>query len=102
MYIALFALASLCRYHPGCWSPFVQKDTTGEKLLIEKFLFFARRMLLNYALNYITDEQIQYTPNKYSEKNTIKLVGEHQVQEIVERKLQEQFERQQIKSFSSR
>lgn len=99
MYIALFALASLCRYHPERWSPFVQKDTTGEKLLIEKFLFFARRMLPNYILNHIANEKVQYTSNRYSEKNTIKLVGEHQVQEIVERKLQEQFDRHQIKEF---
>lgn len=102
MYIALFALASLCRYHPERWSPFVQKDTTGEKLLIEKFLFYARRMLPNYVLNYIAGEKVQYTPNRYSEKNTIKLVGEHQMQEMVERKIQEQFDRQQISEFSKR
>lgn len=100
MYIALFALASLCRYHPERWSPFVQKDTTGEKLLIEKFLFFSRRMLPNYILNHILGDKIQHTPSRYSEKTTIKLVGEHQVQEMIERKVQEQFNRQKIKEFS--
>lgn len=100
MYIALFSLASLCRYHPERWSPFVQKDTTGEKLLIEKFLFFARRMLPNFVLNHIVNDNIQYTSSKYSEKNTIKLVGEHQVQELVDRKVQEQFDMRKIKDFS--
>ena len=50
-YVALFTLASLCRYYPERWSPFVMKDTTGEKVLIEKFLYFARRLIPNYVLN---------------------------------------------------
>lgn len=96
MYIALFALASLCRYHPQRWSPFVLKDTTGEKLLIEKFLYYARRMIPNFVLNKIVADRVQYTSSNYAENNTIKLVGEHQVQEIVEQKVKEHFAKQQI------
>ena len=50
MYISLFALSSLCRYYPEKWSPFVLNDTTGEKLLIEKFMYYARRLIPNYVL----------------------------------------------------
>lgn len=96
MYIALFALASLCRYHPERWSPFVLNDTTGEKLLFEKFLYYSRRMLPNYALNIIRGEQIQYTSNRYSETNTVKHVGEHQVQELIDKTVKTQLEKQQI------
>lgn len=96
MYISLFVLASLCRYFPEYWSPFVLKDTTGEKLLIEKFLFFSRRIIPNIVLNKIVEDLVQYSSSKYSETNTIKLVGEHQVQEMVERKVRDQFEKQQF------
>ncbi len=96
MYISLFALASLCRYFPERWSPFVLKDVTGEKLLIEKFLYFARRMIPNMVLNKIVSDTVQYSSNKYSEIDTIKLVGEHQVQEIVEQKIREQLDKQNI------
>ena len=96
MYVTLFALASLCRYHPERWSPFVLKDMTGEKLLIEKFLYFARRLIPNYVLNKILNDQLQYSATKYKAIDTIKLVGEHQVQEMVERNVRKQFENQKI------
>lgn len=96
MYISLFALASLCRYFPEHWSPFVLKDTTGEKLLIEKFLYFARRLIPNYVLNQILDDQVHYSSTKYKAVETIKLVGEHQVQEMVEKNVKKEFERQKI------
>lgn len=96
MYIALYVLASICRYHPEIWSPFVLKDATGEKLLLEKFLYYSRRMIPNYALNIILGEKVQYTSDRYSEINTIKLVGEHQVQEIIESKVKEQLDNEQL------
>lgn len=94
MYISLFALASLCRYFPECWSPFVLKDTTGEKLLIEKFMYYARRLIPNYALNKLLESTVQYSSSRYTATDTIKLVGEHQVQDMVERKVKSELEKQ--------
>ena len=102
MYISLFALASLCRYYPERWSPFVLKDTTGEKLLIEKFLYYARRLIPNFVLNKIVEDNVQYTSGRYTATDTIKLVGEHQVQEMVERKIKSQLEKQHINLKNSR
>lgn len=96
MYISLFALASLCRYFPERWSPFVLKDTTGEKLLVEKFMYYARRLIPNYALNKILESTVQYSSSQYTVTDTIKLVGEHQVQEMVERKVKSELEKQYI------
>ncbi|WP_418557991.1 YaaC family protein [Longibaculum muris] len=96
MYISLFALASLCRYYPERWSPFVLKDTTGEKLLIEKFMYYARRLIPNYALNNLLERPVQYSSNRYTVTDTTKLVGEHQVQEMVERKVKSELDRQHI------
>lgn len=102
MYISLFALASLCRYYPERWSPFVLKDTTGEKLLVEKFLFYARRLIPNYALSKIVGSTVQYSSSRYVATDTIKLVGEHQVQEIVERKIKAELEKQYIPTTEKR
>ena len=96
MYISLFALASLCRYYPERWSPFVLKDSTGEKLLIEKFMYYARRLIPNYALNKLSESTVQYSSSRYTATDTIKLVGEHQVQEMVDRKVKSELEKQRI------
>lgn len=96
MYISLFVLASLCRYFPERWSPFVLKDTTGEKLLVEKFMYYSRRLIPNYALNRLLESTVQYSSSRYTATDTIKLVGEHQVQEIVERKVRSELEKQYI------
>jgi hypothetical protein len=102
MYITLFALASLCRYYPERWSPFVLKDSTGERLLIEKFLFYSRRMIPNLVINRIMGESVNYVSNRYKEIDTVKHVGEHQVQEMVERKVQDHFDRQEIVFHSAK
>ena len=96
IYISLFALSSLCRYFPERWSPFVLKDITGEKLLIEKFMFYARRLIPNYVLNNLLESTIQYSSSRYTAIDTVKLVGEHQVQEMIERKVQNELEKQHI------
>lgn len=83
MHIILFVLASLCRYYPEIWSPFVQKDTTGEKLLFEKLLFYIRRMVPNFVLNHIYNKKVKFSSDKYTIHDMVKLVGEHEVKEIV-------------------
>lgn len=93
MYISLFALSSLCRYHPEKWSPFVLKDTTGEKLLIEKLMYYSRRMIPNYAINLLMDEEVQYAYNRYTPKDTVKHVGVHEVKEIVQEVVKNEIDR---------
>lgn len=92
MYVSLFVLASLCRYYPEKWSPFVQKDTTGEKLLIEKFLFFARRIIPNIVLDYLLNKKMLYVSDKYQPTDTVKHVSEHEVKELVRREVRQQRE----------
>ena len=87
MYIALFALGSLCRYHPEIWSPFVLNDSTGEKLLVERFLYYARRIIPNIVLDTIYGKKVSYVTEKYVAKDTIKLVSEHEVQELVKKEV---------------
>lgn len=90
MYVSLFTLGSLCRYHPEIWNPFVTQDSTGEKLLVEKLLYYSRRMLPNIILNRIMGKQIIFVSDKYVPEDRVHLVGEHEVREIVSNEVQSQ------------
>lgn len=87
MYISLFIMSSLCRYHPEIWGPFVLNDETGERLLFEKLMYFSRRMIPNMVLNKLYGKKITYVTQKYTEKETIKHVGEHEVKELIKQEL---------------
>lgn len=93
MYISLFILGSLCRYHPEKWGPFVLNDETGERLLFEKLMYFSRRMIPNYILNQIYGNKKIYVNQKYTPKETIKHVGEHEVKELIKQELYDQEQR---------
>lgn len=94
MYVSLFTLGSLCRYHPDIWNPFVTQDSTGEKLLIEKLLYYSRRMIPNIVLNRIMGKQITFVSDKYMPEDRIHLVGEHEVKEIVRNEVQLQMKKE--------
>lgn len=57
MFMGLFVLGSVSRYHPSLWNPFVRSDQTGELLIVERFLSVCRRMLPNLVLDAIHDER---------------------------------------------
>ncbi len=97
MYIALFSLGSLCRYRPEIWSPFVKQDHSGEKLLVEKFLFYASRLIPNYVINQIYGKEMVYSSDKYAPIDTVKMVGEHQVRELIGEELKKREERKSVR-----
>ena len=99
MYVSLFALGSLCRYHPEKWNPFVTQDSTGEKLLVAKLLYYSRRMLPNIVLNRILKKQISFVSDKYVPEDRIHLVGQHEVQEIVTKEIRSQMKREIAKTI---
>ncbi|MCR5756176.1 MAG: YaaC family protein [Acetatifactor sp.] len=87
MYISLFIMGSLCRYHPEIWGPFALTDETGERLLVEKLMYYARRMLPNIILNKLYSKDMTYVTQRYIEKETIKFVNEHEVKELISQEL---------------
>lgn len=99
MYVALFVLGSLCRYHPEKWNPFVTQDSTGEKLLVEKLLYYSRRMLPNIVLNSIMKREVVFVSDKYVPDDRIHLVGQHEVQEIVTKEVRKQLMSEQAKTI---
>lgn len=60
IFMGIFALGYLSRYHPELWNPFVRSDESGEKLLIEKFLAVCQRYFPNLVLNEIYGARIQF------------------------------------------
>lgn len=60
MLMGLYALGQITRYKPEIWNPFVMADTTGERLIIERFLSICSRYLPNIALNHIHNSRIQF------------------------------------------
>lgn len=100
LYIVLFVLACLCRYYPEIWNPFVTQDTTGERLLIEKFLYYARRMFPNFVLNKILGKEIAFVSEKYVPETRIHLIGEHEVYELVRQEVQNQLRKEIAQSVN--
>ena len=60
MFMGLFALGYLSRYHPEFWNPFTRSDTTGERLVVERFLAICQRFLPNLVLGAIREEAIKF------------------------------------------
>lgn len=89
MYITLFALSSLCRYHPEKWNPFMRLDESGEKLLVDKFLGVARRILPNIFLSFIEKCNYSFEDKKYMPENKIKTLGEHEIKSLIDVRVQE-------------
>lgn len=83
IFLGLFALSVLSRYHPAKWYHFVQKDDTGEKGLIEDFLLIAQRKLPNLVLNYILGKDIQFVYNTIGTTDLSKDYDPDDVKKIV-------------------
>lgn len=79
IFLGLYALSVLSRYHPAKWYPFVQKDDTGEKGLVEDFLSIASRKLPNIALNLIKGKEMHFLSNAMG---TIDLSKDYDPEEV--------------------
>ena len=60
MFMGMFSVGILSRYHPEFWNPFVRSDETGELLLIERFIAVCQRYFPNLVLNEIRKSRIQF------------------------------------------
>ena len=87
MYVALYGAASLCRYSPQIWNPFIRLDERGEKLLVEKFLEISRRKLPNIILSIIEKREYSFENKKYEPENQVKVLGEHEIKDLIQAEL---------------
>lgn len=82
IYMGLFVLGNISRYHPSVWIPFVRNDSTGERQIIEKFIRICRRNLPNMVLNFIHDTEFYFTKEIYEPLNLSKGFTEEQIRKI--------------------
>lgn len=85
VFLTLYALGTICRYHPQIWTPFVRLDNTGEVNFIEKFLFTTRRYLPNYVLDKIENKKHIYSNQIYSPRNIRKDFSESELDRKIKR-----------------
>lgn len=88
IYMILFALSYISRYKPEVWNPFIKFDTSGEKLLIENFLQVCYRVIPNYVLNIILDENLYFVNEIQGITDNSSLFSKDEIEEIVDQKIQ--------------
>lgn len=83
IFIVLYSFSDLCRYSPEKWNPFVQKDTTGEKNLIEKFIYMSRRQLPNLMLNKIFNKNHLYSADIYKDIDNRVMLNKEEILSLI-------------------
>jgi len=83
LFMGLFALGILSRYHPERWTPFVRNDLTGERLVVEKFIDVSMRYLPNLVLNMLTGERLQFAFEMEKPEDPSQFLTEEDVREII-------------------
>lgn len=96
MFMALYALGFISRYHPEIWSPFIRNDISGEKLLIEKFLYYSRRLLPNLALNYIMNKRIVFVNETQGFIDNSLHMTKNEVKSIVKEEFRKMMDRERM------
>ena len=84
MHMGLFVLGTLSRYHPHIWNQFANRDDTGEKLLVDKFLGVCHRYMPNLALNVIYGKRLQFVSETSATQDLTTSLTEDQVRSIVD------------------
>lgn len=97
MFMVLYSLGFISRYHPQIWNPFVRNDISGEKLLIEKFLFYSRRILPNLALNYIYQKRICFVTESQGMSDLSRIIPQEEIQEISRQEVRKVLEREKYR-----
>jgi hypothetical protein len=85
--MGLFALGHLSRYYPERWNPFVRRDDTGERLVVEQFLEICQRYLPNLVLNRIEGTRLQFVHDIESPIDETSTLTTSDVEEIARRVL---------------
>jgi hypothetical protein len=89
MYMGLYVLGFLPRYRPHLWNPFVRSDTTGEKIIIEKFVTVCQRYFPNLILNFLFNSQVQFVNETEGVLDLTKSLTQDEIKAIVKETLDE-------------
>lgn len=84
MFMALYAVATLSRYSPEMWHPFVRTDATGERHVIEHLISTGERYIPNLVLNRIEGREIQFRFSLYSPTDAPVPMSRAEVEQVAE------------------
>ena len=87
MFMGLFILGSLSRYRPDVWNPFVQSDTTGERLVIEKFISVSSRFFPNLLLSRIVGQRIQFAAQSEGVTDLTSSLTQEEIERMIDEAL---------------
>lgn len=93
-FMALFSLGYISRYRPEIWNPFVRNDTSGEKMIIEKFLDYIKRSLPNLILNFIYKKRIRFINSSQGFQDLSSLLTTEQVEQIARDEIKKYVDRE--------
>ncbi len=86
IFMILYCLSFINRYSPEKWNPFVRTDTTGEKLLIEKFLNYTKRIFPNLVINFLYNLNYRFV-HQIQEVQIIDPITRKEILELIESKM---------------
>lgn len=83
IFLGLYALGFLSRYHPDIWAPFIRTDSTGEKQLIEKFIHLAKRYIPNLCLDYLYNKKYVFLDQIKNIKDISEKTQKEELQDFI-------------------
>lgn len=83
LFIGLFTLGYVSRYEPRLWSPFVQRDDTGERLLLATFLDHCWKAIPLISLSYLYGTRIRFVTEEQGITDRRAMVPEVEIRRIV-------------------
>lgn len=86
--VGLYALGFLSRYRTHLWTPFVKGDSTGEHLIVRRFLSLSLRQLPNLMLEALLGEPVRFVASGNFERDT--RLTETGIRELVDERIKEQ------------
>lgn len=96
MTMALYALAFLSRYKPETWNPFLRLDTSGEVLLVVKFLAVCRRRLPNLVLDEIHGRRHMFSRDLEAAPDTTALSSMEELHREIRQRVSEELTKRGI------
>lgn len=96
--MVLFALGYVCRYNPSVWNPFVRTDTSGEKLLVENFMGYARRAFPNIVLNHLYKSNVKFVSEPQGLTDLTRQISQDEIKDIVKEEIRKYFDQQRVRN----
>lgn len=97
IFMASFSLGYLCRYRPEIWTPFLRSDTTGERLLVERFIKLSHRLLPNLVLDFILEEKVRFVQEPQGVTDLSSVYTKEELSELVREEIRKKMDEERFR-----